>query len=75
MVKVVSSMGELVDFDALKIQQSLEDASIAVTAPAYTGRVSHVSAEQLGMGSKKPPTSDGLVSLETDSTKTRKITR
>ena len=71
MSKVVSSLGEIVDFDALKIQQSLEDANDAAAAPAYTGRVSHVSAAQLGMGSK-PQATDGLVSLETNSTKTRK---
>jgi hypothetical protein len=68
MSKVISTLGQVVDFGKLKIQHELEESKnnppVVVKAE---GRVSTLDPNKLGMGIK-PNLKEGLVSLASDAT-------
>lgn len=80
MSKVVSSLGEVVDFGKLKIQNDIEEAKNNPVVQTKQGRTSTLDPNKLGMGITPPVIKEGLVSLatnvnETTDTTPRKIKR
>lgn len=77
MAKVLSSLGEVVDFGKLKIQYDIEEAKKNPVTASVPGRVSTLDPNKLGMGLTPPIVKEGLVTLTSDETvvPSRKIQR